>query len=134
MSNESIERLSPLQGYDFLQNNPDALFVDVRSSAEIKFVGYPEGSLHMPWMEFPDMRPLAGFVGMVREKAEDSDKPILLICRSGQRSMSAAKALAEAGFTKLINIEEGFEGDLDGEGHRNLKSGWRFHGLPWKQK
>jgi rhodanese-related sulfurtransferase len=134
MSNGSIERLDPLQSYDFLRNNPSALLVDVRTSAEVKFVGYPEGSLHLPWMEFPEMKPLAGFVEALREKAGQQDRPILLICRSGQRSMSAAKALAEAGFSKLINVEEGFEGDLDENGRRNLKNGWRFHGLPWQQK
>lgn len=134
MSNESIERLAPLQSYDFLRNNPSALLVDVRTSAEVKFVGCPENSLHQPWMEFPEMKPLSGFVEAVREKAGQQDRPILLICRSGQRSMSAAKALAEAGFSKLINVEEGFEGDLDENGRRNLKNGWRFHGLPWQQK
>ncbi len=80
------------------------------------------------------MKPLPDFVGSVRREVGGNDKPLLLICRSGVRSMNAAKALSEAGFTNLINVEEGFEGDLDENHHRNHKGGWRFHELSWQQK
>lgn len=134
MSNTEIKRLDPKQSVAFLQTNPNATLIDVRTTAEIKFVGYPTDSLHIPWMEFPEMKPLPGFIDSVRREVGGDDKPLLLICRSGVRSMNAAKALSEAGFTNLINVEEGFEGDLDENHHRNHKGGWRFHELPWQQK
>ncbi|RLA17673.1 MAG: rhodanese-like domain-containing protein [Gammaproteobacteria bacterium] len=134
MSDEKIKRLSPLQSFKLLETNPDAVLIDVRTSAEIKFLGGPVGSVSVPWMEFPEMKPLPDFVENVRQQVGQTKAPLLLICRSGQRSMSAAKALAGAGFSELINVEEGFEGDLNDNGRRNLKNGWRFHGLPWQQK
>lgn len=133
MSDEKIRRLTPLQSFELLEENSKAILIDVRTSAEVKFLGAPVGSVHIPWMEFPEMKVLEDFVDNVRQQV-DQKGPLLLICRSGQRSMNAAKALEAAGFDELINVEEGFEGDLDSKGHRNLKNGWRFHGLPWKQK
>jgi hypothetical protein len=41
--------------------------------------------------------------------------------------------LAEAGYTDLTNIEDGFEGPMDEAKHRNTVAGWRFHQLPWVQ-
>jgi rhodanese-related sulfurtransferase len=134
MSDERIKRLSPLQSFELLKENQEAVLIDVRTSAETRFVGTPDSSVHIPWMEFPEMKPLDGFVESVQAQVGQGEAPLLLICRSGQRSMSAAKALAEAGFEALVNVEEGFEGDLNEAGHRNLKGGWRFHGLPWQQK
>jgi rhodanese-related sulfurtransferase len=61
------------------------------------------------------------------------DRPIVLICRSGNRSMDAGAALEEAGFTKVYNVLHGFEGDLDENHHRNSSNGWRFDELPWEQ-
>jgi len=61
------------------------------------------------------------------------DRPIILICRSGNRSLDAGRALEDAGFTQVANVLHGFEGELDGDHHRNAKSGWRHEGLPWEQ-
>jgi len=58
---------------------------------------------------------------------------VLLLCRSGVRSVDAAKALEAAGYQHLVNILEGFEGPLDEHKHRGTLGGWRFHGLPWEQ-
>jgi len=63
----------------------------------------------------------------------DKNAPILYCGRSGQRSLDAAKALENAGFTRLVNIVEGFEGPLDQHNHRGNLGGWRFNGLPWEQ-
>ncbi len=60
-------------------------------------------------------------------------RPVLLICRSGQRSLEAAQALEQDGFTDVINVLHGFEGDLDPDFHRSTLNGWRFDGLPWEQ-
>jgi rhodanese-related sulfurtransferase len=47
--------------------------------------------------------------------------------------MDAAKALEVAGYQRLINIVDGFEGPLDKNNHRGTLGGWRFNGLPWTQ-
>jgi len=73
------------------------------------------------------------FVQQVQQHAPDKSAPVLLLCRSGQRSVDAAKALEANGYTHLINILEGFEGPLDENKHRGSLGGWRFHGLPWQQ-
>jgi rhodanese-related sulfurtransferase len=59
--------------------------------------------------------------------------PVLFLCRSGARSRAAAMALTRAGFEKAFNIAGGFEGDLNGEGHRGQTNGWKAAGLPWRQ-
>ncbi|MNL75386.1 hypothetical protein D3C87_2011830 [compost metagenome] len=56
----------------------------------------------------------------------------VLLCRSGVRSIAAARRATELGIT-AFNILEGFEGDADATGQRGKKGGWRFHGLPWRQ-
>jgi rhodanese-related sulfurtransferase len=72
------------------------------------------------------------FVAHVK-KAASVDRPIVIICRSGNRSLDAGRALEAAGFTQIYNVLHGFEGELDEQHHRNEQSGWRFAGLPWEQ-
>jgi rhodanese-related sulfurtransferase len=59
--------------------------------------------------------------------------PVLFLCRSGQRSDSAARAATAAGYTRAFNVLEGFEGNKDTDGHRGNLGGWRKAGLPWVQ-
>ena len=66
-------------------------------------------------------------------RVDDPSHPVLLLCRSGQRTLDAAAALEAAGFTQVINIVHGFEGDLDDKFHRSSLNGWRHAGLPWEQ-
>ena len=72
-------------------------------------------------------------LGGVGLEEHDTDAPVLLICRSGKRSLEAGKALIDNGFADVYNIAEGFEGELDEAHHRSTTGGWRFHGLPWEQ-
>jgi rhodanese-related sulfurtransferase len=58
---------------------------------------------------------------------------VVLICRSGKRTVDAALALEAAGFARVINVLHGFEGDLDDNFHRSTINGWRFDALPWEQ-
>lgn len=128
-----IENLNPQQAWDLLQQNTDAVLVDVRTKVEYAFVGHPLGAIHIAWKEAPDWQINSTFVAEVKKVIPDYKAPVLLLCRSGQRSLDAAKALEEAGFERLINIVDGFEGPLDQHNHRGNIGGWRFNGLPWEQ-
>ena len=100
---------------------------------EYSFVGHPVEAEHIPWQEAPDMHLNPAFTEQVRATISDLNTPVLLLCRSGQRSMEAAKQLEQAGYRHLINVDEGFEGGLDENKHRGNRGGWRFHSLPWEQ-
>ncbi len=128
-----IENLTPKQCWQLMQDNPAAVMVDVRTAIEHSFVGHPPGCVHIAWKEFPGMQLNEAFVEEVRKAVPGQEEPILLLCRSGQRSLDAAKALEAVGYRHLINILEGFEGPLDEDKHRGNLGGWRFHGLPWEQ-
>jgi rhodanese-related sulfurtransferase len=128
-----IENLDPKQSWAVLQDNPAAVLIDVRTAIEHSFVGHPPKAIHVAWKEFPGMQLNNSFVDQVRQHTPNKSAPVLLLCRSGQRSVDAAKALEAAGYEHLINILEGFEGPLDDNKHRGNLGGWRFHGLPWQQ-
>jgi len=63
----------------------------------------------------------------------DRDSELLFICRSGQRSLKAAQAMAAAGYARCRNVADGFEGPLDPNRHRGQLGGWKAKGLPWAQ-
>ncbi len=128
-----IENLNPIAAYELLQQNTTSVLIDVRSKIEHSFVGHPIGAIHIPWKEAPAWQLNDNFVIEVEKIAPDKTAPILLLCRSGQRSLEAAKALEANGYKHLINIIHGFEGPLDGANHRGNLGGWRFNKLPWQQ-
>ena len=109
----------------------DAVLVDVRSEAELAWVGFVPGALVVPWKQWPGMAMNPQFDAQL-QSAAPADKKLLLLCRSGVRSIAAAQRATELGFD-AYNVLEGFEGDPDEHGQRNRLGGWRFHGLPWKQ-
>jgi rhodanese-related sulfurtransferase len=127
-----VKHLKPLQAHQFLQQHPDAVLVDCRSEMEFLFVGHPSGAHHVAWNDGPDWEVNPHFVGQVR-KIASMNRPVVLICRSGQRSVDAGVALEQSGFTDVINVLEGFEGPLDDQHQRSRVSGWRKDGLPWEQ-
>jgi rhodanese-related sulfurtransferase len=129
-----MEHLTPKESAKFLQDNPTALFIDCRSEMEFLFVGHPAGALHVSWNDGPDWDVNPHFAGEVRKLAgHGSDRPVVLICRSGNRSVDAGNALEAVGFTRVYNVLYGFEGELDDTHHRGSTNGWRFEGLPWEQ-
>ena len=128
-----IAKLSPNEASQYLEQLSGALLIDVRDPVEFAFVGHPGGAVNVPWKTAPGWQINPDFIGLIRRLAPESDRPLFLLCRSGQRSLDAAKALADAGYQNLTNIEEGFEGPLDAARHRSTLGGWRFHGLPWEQ-
>ncbi|EGI77190.1 rhodanese-like domain-containing protein [Hylemonella gracilis] len=109
-----------------------ARIVDVRTAEERKFVGHPPGTDHVAWATGTSMTRNPRFVRELEAKVGKEAK-VLLLCRSGKRSVLAAEAATQAGFPHAFNILEGFEGELDPLGHRGAADGWRFHGLPWVQ-
>ena len=130
--------LLPKMAVERLQNNPQALFVDVRSKAEFKYVGYPENSILIPWIDDPDWEPNPeAFSDSVMQELDGRENllntEIILICRSGFRSNDALKCLENEGFTQVSHVASGFEGDLDENDHRGNLNGWRHDGMPWSQ-
>ncbi|HHJ13083.1 MAG TPA: rhodanese-like domain-containing protein [Gammaproteobacteria bacterium] len=137
----SVITLSPKEAYQLLRDEPRAVLVDVRSDMEYLFVGHPVGAIHIPWIDYPDWNLNPNFVTEIRKlvlggicsEAVASSAPVVLICRSGKRSLEAGNLLIKEGFCRVYNVAEGFEGELDEHHHRGTLGGWRFHGLPWEQ-
>lgn len=131
-----IKTFIPKEAWKFIQEHPSALLVDVRSHMEFLFVGHPAGSIHIPWIDEPDWNINPHFITQVRQAmlgGAGGAAPVVLICRSGVRSLDAGKALAAAGIMDVYSVAEGFEGALDENHRRSSIGGWRFHGLPWEQ-
>lgn len=109
----------------------DAVLVDVRTDAEREWVGFVPGAVPLAWKQWPGMA-MNGSFDQALKAAVPQDKKLVLLCRSGVRSIAAAKRATELGL-EAYNILEGFEGDPDQDAHRGRRGGWRFHGLPWRQ-
>ncbi len=127
-----MQHLTPKQAYEFLQANPSAVLVDVRSEMEYMFVGHPQDAILIPWVDGSDWEINPHFVAQVK-KAASLNRPVVLVCRSGQRSVDAGLALEKAGLESVYNILHGFEGELNQHHQRSVVNGWRFEGLPWVQ-
>lgn len=135
----------PKDVWEVLSNDKNAVFIDVRTRAEWAFVGKPdlsdlEHEVHcIEWAEFPDMSVNPNFVATVFECLGGSvPSQAFFLCRSGVRSLSAAKAVAASAAERglsftCVNVLEGFEGDLDSQTHRGSQNGWKARGLPWRQ-
>lgn len=128
-----MKDLLPKQAYQFLQDNPEALFVDVRSEAEHLFVGRPVGAILIQWIDSTEWEINPDFVAHVKRAAGNASRPLVLICRSGRRSAEAGVMLESHGFTEVYNVVHGFEGELDDQHHRGAINGWRYDNLPWVQ-
>ena len=130
--------LLPKMAVDRLNENPEAVLIDVRTSAEHKYVGFPENSILIPWFDEPDLNsdPSAFCKAVNNQLSDRSDilgTELILICRSGFRSNEALKCLQNNGFTCVSHVASGFEGDLDENDHRGNLNGWRNDGMPWSQ-
>lgn len=130
--------VTPQEAWRLLQANPKARLVDVRTMAEWRYVGLPDltalGQVPVlaEW-QGSDGVPNPAFADQVEAAGVEPDAPVLLLCRSGARSRSAAIALTQRGYGEAYNISNGFEGPPDAEGHRGQVDGWKATGLPWRQ-
>lgn len=124
--------LTPKEADEVLRLAPGARLVDVRSRAELDWVGRIPGAVEIEWQTYPGNHANPHFLVQLKQ-AVDHESLLLFICRSGGRSNSAAKAATEAGWPDCYNVLEGFEGDKDANAHRGRVGGWRVAGLPWQQ-
>ncbi len=128
------------QAWSMLSDNVDVVLVDCRTTAEWSFVGAPDLSqigknvVFVEWLRFPTMELNPAFVGELKSQGVTPDKTVLFICRSGQRSQSAAIAATAHGYNGCFNVSGGFEGPSDESQHRGTVDGWKAKGLPWIQK
>lgn len=128
-----MEHLDPKQAFEILRDDPNTLLIDCRTEAEFYYVGHPVDAVNIEWNTEPDFEINPHFSDAALRMAGRKDRPIILICRSGKRSVDAGNALEQHGFTNVRNVLEGFEGELDAEHHRGILGGWRMRGLPWRQ-
>ena len=127
-----------------------ALMIDVRTPAEIEYVGVADSvDANIPYMMddygvWDDkksrfmMAPNSGFLSKVNDieskSGLDKSTPVIVMCRSGDRSARAADLLTQAGYTQVYSVVDGFEGDMAKEGDnkgRRAVNGWKNAGLPW---
>ena len=135
--------ITPEQAWKLLSDNPRAVLVDVRTDAEWRWVGVPDLSslghevVYIEWNSNDGARN-KNFLTELRDRVAPSEagageRPVVFLCRSGNRSIGAAEVATEAGITPAYNVLDGFEGNLNANGHRG-ETGWRAVGLPWKQQ
>ncbi|MEO6020812.1 MAG: rhodanese-like domain-containing protein [Knoellia sp.] len=129
--------VTPTEAYAAVTQNDGGVLVDVRTGAEWAYVGVPQlDSPHslvlVEWQRYPDGSINDRFVDELRAAQVAEGTPLYFLCRSGVRSIAAARAATAAGLGPAYNVLEGFEGPHDVEGHRTL-AGWKVAGLPWKQ-
>lgn len=135
----------PEATWKVLSENGNSLLIDVRTRAEWTFVGAPDPAslggrvAFVEWTGFPGGARNPAFFDAVEEaRAETGANRLFFLCRSGARSEAAAIAVAarfarKGESVECVNVIEGFEGDLDEEGRRGRRNGWKARGLPWRQ-
>ncbi len=143
MDDYTVDEVDVASAWSALQGNPRSQLVDVRTRAEWTYVGIPDlGALGkravlVEWQTFPDQSVDPRFADRLAQELQalgvQLDDDLFFICRSGSRSLAAAKAMASAGYRACHNVSEGFEGPLDDDRHRGTLSGWKATGLPWQQ-
>jgi rhodanese-related sulfurtransferase len=122
--------VTPREGYAMMQLG--AKLVDVRTRAELDWVGRVPGSVYVEWNSYPGALLNTNFLAQLAE-VMGKDELVLFLCRSGNRSHDAAAAATRAGWRECYNVLEGFEGDRDANKHRSIINGWKVARLPWTQ-
>ena len=135
-----IHDIGPAETWAALRLDADARLVDVRTDAEWIYVGLPDTRetgrevVLVPWQLFPSMAVNQGFVPALAKAGVGPEHAVYFICRSGVRSLAAAVAAQAAGYARVFNVADGFEGPVDAQGHRGQVAGWKASGLPWAQR
>lgn len=135
-----IPEVTSAEAWRALNEDPQAMLIDVRTDAEWTFVGMPDLSaagkpvFPIAWQLYPSMGVNPGFVEELHRAGLGPEHRLYFLCRSGARSLAAARAARAAGYPHVYNIADGFEGPTDPEGHRRTVCGWIKEGLPWRQR
>ena len=130
--------VTPEESWKLLSENPEAVLVDCRTDAEWRWVGVPDLTTLGRQVVFVEWNHGTGqhndnFVSdLIAAGVTPGGRPVVFLCRSGNRSIPAAETATGAGIAPSYNMLDGFEGQLDEHGHRGV-NGWRALGLPWKQ-
>ncbi len=139
MSADYAGEIDPKDVWTRLGAEANAVLVDVRTAPEWSYVGVPDltGVSKKPvlnsWQVYPSTTPEPDFADKLIAAGLTPDQPIFFLCRSGVRSLAAARVMTARGFKHCFNITGGFEGDVDAQKHRGKLAGWKFAGLPWTQ-
>jgi rhodanese-related sulfurtransferase len=134
-----VRDIAPEEAWHLLRSDKSAQLVDCRTKAEWNFVGVPDLSaigkktMFVEWQSFPNAGPNPNFVAELGAQGLTREQALVFICRSGGRSMSAAKLAVQNGYATCHNLAGGFEGHLDSFHHRGQTGGWKHAGLPWTQ-
>ncbi len=123
--------VTPSQAHDWWQSG-EAVLIDIRTNAERAWVGFIPNVAAIEFKIWPGMAINPEFDEQFQDAMQGKTKKVMLLCRSGIRSIPAAQRAQALGF-EAYNILEGFEGDSDSKAHRNTLGGWRAKGLPWAQ-
>ncbi|PRC42482.1 sulfurtransferase [Mycobacterium sp. ITM-2017-0098] len=130
--------ITPQEAWKLLSENPDAVLVDCRTDAEWRFVGVADLSslqrdvVYIEWNRTDGTRNTDFVEDLKSAGVTPGERPVVFLCRSGNRSIGAAEAATEAGIAPSYNVLDGFEGNLDDQKHRG-GTGWKAVGLPWAQ-
>ena len=134
-----IKSIESIQTWDLLTAEEGSKLIDVRTAEEWKLTGIADlQSINkqvvlLSWQIWPEMEINQSFMQSINNIFEDKNTKLLFICRSGGRSLQAANAAHEAGYSNCYNVCDGFEGKLSNDRHRNSSNGWKFNNLPWFQ-
>jgi rhodanese-related sulfurtransferase len=138
-----IAEVSVTETWATLQRQSSAVLVDVRTQAEWSYVGVPDLSslgrkpVLVEWQTFPTNAVDPHFSERLSKAVVDSgggpETELFFLCRSGVRSLAAARAMTAAGYKRCRNVTGGFEGGLNAARHRGHEAGWKAANLPWTQ-
>ncbi len=103
-TSSSYKTISSTEAQQMIEDNKDALILDVRTAAE-----YESG--HIPnAVNLSNEDIQAGKVDSLKDKSQ----LIMVYCRSGNRSRQAAQKLAELGYTNVVDFGgiQSWQGDI----------------------
>jgi rhodanese-related sulfurtransferase len=125
-----MKEVSPQQAHDLMENDPEYIYLDVRSVPEFES-GHAERAINIPIMHFAPglgMSPNQDFPTVV-EANLPKDAKIIVGCKSGGRSAQACSVMSQMGYTDVTNLRGGFVGAMDNAG-RIVEPGWSMLNLP----
>lgn len=139
MGNTYAGDISVTDAWDVLRDDSASVLVDVRTAPEWGYVGTPnldeldKEPIFISWLNYPNYDLNQDFLNKFDSLGIDKAAKLLFLCKIGGRSMQSAAAVAGLGYSECYNIDKGFEGDPDENGHRGVVNGWKAANLPWRQ-